>query len=110
MMVLALGVVLAATRAGFSRVDSMGFFLSRFSASRCWTVLHRRSDWTTLEHPQMDIGRSLFFGELLRGGDAPFEQSFLLVRRRGREGALRVQKSAAAISAPPMKLAERRVP
>src|SRR5438309_7275794 len=37
-MVLALGVVLVATRAGFCRVDSMGFFLPRFNASGRWAA------------------------------------------------------------------------
>src|SRR5258708_2515672 len=37
-MVLALEVVLAVTRAGFCRVDSMGFFLPRFNASGRWAA------------------------------------------------------------------------
>ena len=76
------------------------------------TVLHRRSNWTTLGHPQMDTGRSFISGRL-RGGnflDAPFEQGFLRVRRRGRKGALRVLECAVAISAPPVKLSESRIP
>src|SRR5881396_1979096 len=51
MMVLALAVVLAAMRAGFCRVDSMGLFLSRFTTfeppeAASWAFQYRTA-WRT---------------------------------------------------------------